>query len=138
MNWPIVLVLAVVPAGCLPADDAPPPRWGYLHAAVIAPSCSTSGCHSGLTAIAGIDLSDKDAAYTLLTGRICGEPARPQDPPRNFVTPGSAEYSTLIYQLRGVDAVGRPYRDVMPPDVPLPAVEIGWIAEWIDRGAACD
>lgn len=54
-------------------------------------------------------------AYTVLTGHICGEPVRPGDPPRNYVTPFSAEYSQLMYQLRGEDATGRPYRDVMPP-----------------------
>ena len=122
---------------CQSADDRPA-RWSYLHAATIAPSCATSGCHSTLTAIAGVNLSDKDGAYTVLTGRICGQSARPQDPPRNYVTPYSSEYSQLIYQLRGADDKGRPYRNVMPPDAALPEVEIDLIARWIDEGARCD
>ena len=67
-----------------------------------------------------------------------GEPSRPIDPPRNYVTPGSSDYSQLMYQLRGETADGQPYRDVMPPDTPLPDVEIELIARWIDEGAACD
>jgi hypothetical protein len=123
--------LLVMLAGCVDSSDRPA-RWGYVHTAILQPSCTTAGCHSKLTAIAGLDLSDRDGAYNLLTGHVCGEPIRPQDPPRNYVTPGSAEYSTLIHQLRGDN------RDVMPPDTPLPAVEIELVARWIDEGAACD
>ncbi len=74
----------------------------------------------------------------MLTGQICGEPVLPESPPRNYVTPGSATYSQLIYQLRGVDSEGRPIRDVMPPDQPLPDVEIDAVARWIDSGATCE
>jgi hypothetical protein len=130
-----VLVLGL--AGCLETQDMPA-RWHYLHAAVLQPSCTTAGCHSKLTAIAGVDLSSADSAYTVLTGRICGEPVRPQNAPRNYVTPGSSTYSQLVYQLRGHDADGRAYRKVMPPDTPLPDVEIDAIARWIDAGAECD
>lgn len=114
------------------------PRWSYLHAAVIAPACTTASCHSTLTAIAGLDLSDRQGAYTFLVGRICGSPERPEDPPRNYVVPGSAESSTLVYQLRGLDSQGRPYRDVMPPDVRLPEDEIVLVEKWIEDGARCD
>lgn len=132
---PVYLVLA----GCLPAADEPrPARWGYIHAAIIVPSCTTAGCHSALTSIAGINLSGDAGAYTVLTGHICGEPVRPQDPPRNYVTPFAADASTLMYQLRGADAEGRPYRDIMPPDTRLPAVEVELVGQWIDEGAACD
>lgn len=124
-------------AGCLPHEDRPP-RWDYLHATIVEPSCATAGCHSALTAIAGLNLSGREGAYTILTGQICGEPPVVGSPPRNYVTPGSSTYSTLIYQLRGVDAEGRPYRDVMPPDVPLPEVEVDLVARWIDDGALCE
>jgi hypothetical protein len=102
-----------------------------VYSAILQPACTTAGCHSKLTAIAGVDLSDREGAYNILTGHVCGE-VTPQSPPRNYVTPGSAEYSTLIHQLRGEN------RDVMPPDTPLPAVEIEIVARWIDRGAECD
>jgi hypothetical protein len=127
----LVVAALALAAGCVEADDRPA-RWSYVHTAILQPACTTAGCHSKLTALAGIDLSDREGAYTILTGRICGAPPRPEDPPRNYVTPGSAAYSTLIYQLRGEQ------RDVMPPDAPLPEVEIELVARWIDRGAPCD
>lgn len=126
-----VLLVALLATGCL-ASEEPPPRWSYIHAAILQPACTTAGCHSALTAAAGLNLAGREGAYALLTGHVCGEPIRPQDPPRNYVTPGSAEYSTLIHQLRGDN------RDVMPPDQPLPDAEIEVIARWIERGAACD
>ena len=132
------LVSCVVVAGCLPTENGPPARWHYLHTAIIQPSCATAGCHSALTAIAGINLADAEGGYAILTGHICGQPSRPEDPPRNYVTPWSSDYSELIYQLRGVTADGRPYRNVMPRDTPLPDVEIDLIARWIDGGAPCD
>lgn len=133
-SWIALLVLA----GCLPENKSPPAEWAYLHAAIIEPSCATAGCHSALTAIAGLNLSGREGSYTVLTGHICGEPVPPEAPPRNYVTPGSAEYSQLIYQLRGVDSEGRPIRDLMPPDTPLPDREIELIATWIDEGATCE
>jgi hypothetical protein len=126
----IGLGIAVLLAACVEADSRPA-QWSYVHAAIVQPACTNAGCHSKLTAIAGLDLSDREGAYNILTGHVCGE--LPQGAaPRNFITPGSAEYSTLIHQLRGEN------RNIMPPDSPLPAVEIEIVARWIDRGAECD
>lgn len=132
-----MLCLSVVASGCLAAEPGPA-TWSYVHATVIRPACATAGCHSTLAAAAGLDLSSPTGAYTFLTGRICGAPPQAQDPPRSFVVPGSAAASQLVYQLRGSDDRGRPYRDVMPPDVPLPDVEIELVAAWIEAGARCD
>ena len=129
--WPIALVLVALAASCDGADDRPP-SWSYLHTAVIAPSCATAGCHSKHAALAGLDLSSRTGAYTFLTGRICDEPPRPHDPPGNYVFPGSPERSQLLYLLRG-DQVDR-----MPPDQPLPDVEIELVERWILEGAPCD
>ncbi len=109
-----------------------PARWSYIHTAIIAPACTTAGCHSGLTAMAGLNLSDREGAYTVLTGRICGEPILSESPPRNYVEPFNADGSQLVHQLRGDN------RDVMPPDTPLPDVEIELVERWIDEGAACE
>ncbi len=125
------LTSVVLLGGCLASEERPA-RWSYIHAAILQPSCTTAGCHSGLTAIAGLNLSNADHAYNVLTGHVCGEPIRLQDPLGNYIIPGSAEYSTLVHQLRGEN------RDVMPPDMPLPAAEIDLVERWIDVGAACD
>lgn len=138
MSTASVLFATALACGCLPQDELPEARWDYLHAAIMQPSCATASCHSALTAIGGVDLSGAEGSYVILTGRICGEPLLPQQPPRNFVTPGSSEYSELIYQLRGADAEGRPYHNVMPRDGRLPEVEIELVARWIDEGARCD
>jgi hypothetical protein len=119
-------------AACTDTADDRPARWAYVHAAIVQPSCATAGCHSKLTALAGVDLSTMEGAYAVLTGRVCGQPVRPSDPPGNFVFPFAPERSKLLYLLRG-DAV-----DVMPPDVPLPEVEIDLVERWILEGATCE
>lgn len=117
--------------GCVEPDDRPA-TWTYVHAAVIAPNCATSNCHSDLAATAGLDLSGREAAYLFLTGRVCEGQELPGEPPRNFVDPGAPETSKLMYLLRG-EAV-RP----MPPDTQLPEVEIELVERWILEGAPCD
>jgi len=85
-----------------------------------------------MSATAGVDLSTSPNAYSILTGRICGAPPRPSDPPGNYVFPYAPERSPLLYLLRGDDI------DVMPPDSPLPDVEVELVARWILGGATCD
>jgi hypothetical protein len=121
--------LGLLFSGCVEADDRPA-HWSYVHAAILTPACTTAGCHSRLTSIAGLDLSDREGAYNILVGHVCGDDSNAA--PRNYITPGSSEYSTLIHQLRGDN------RNVMPPDSPLPDVEIEIVAHWIDLGARCD
>lgn len=127
----IAVVLIAALAGCDDATDRPT-DWAYVHAALLEPSCATAGCHSGPTALAGIDLATADAAYTVLTGRVCGAPPLPGDPIGNFVRPGHPESSRLMYLLRGEQTT------IMPPDAPLPDGEIAVIERWILRGATCD
>ncbi len=124
-------LLAASAIGCIDSE-ARPARWSYIHATIIQPACATSGCHSTLTAAAGVTLSSREGAYTILTGQICGEPPTSVTPPRNYVTPYAPETSQLYHQLVGERI------DVMPPDNPLPAGEIELVARWIEAGAACD
>ncbi|MCL4228613.1 MAG: hypothetical protein KJZ91_29455 [Myxococcales bacterium] len=126
------LAAALAAGACADTADDRPARWAYVHAAIVAPACATAGCHSTLAATAGLDLSSATGAYTFLTGRICGEPVGPGSPPRSYVEPGSPERSQLVYQLRGAG------RALMPPDVPLPEVEIQLVERWIEEGAPCD
>ncbi len=123
-------VLFVALAAC--ASEERPARWSYIHTAIIRPSCTTGGCHSALTGLAGVNLATRDGAYTILTGRICGEDVPNGSPPRNYVESFNAAGSQLIHQLRGDN------RDVMPPDTPLPDTEIELVERWIDEGAVCD
>ena len=51
----------------------------------------------------------------------------------------AADAAGRLAELAAVTrAAGRPYRDVMPPDAPLPDVEVDLVARWIDEGARCD
>ena len=127
-NWIWAAALVAV-AACDGVEDRPA-SWEYVHTAVIRPACATAGCHSKLTAQAGLDLSTPDSAYVFLTGHAC-EPT-PGQPPGNYVFPGQPERSLLMYLLRGEGV------DIMPPDVPLPAGEIALIEQWILEGAPCD
>lgn len=126
----LLAITAALLSACVGADDRPA-RWSYVHAAILQPACTNAGCHSKLSALAGVDLADREGAYNILTGHVCGD-LPPGSAPRNYVTPGSAEYSTLIHQLRGEN------RNIMPPDSPLPDVEVDIVARWIDLGAECD
>jgi len=127
----VVAAIALSAFGCDTAADRPS-AWPYVHAAVLRPGCATAACHSKLGSQAGVDLSTPDAAYTLLTGRVCGAPELPGSPAGNLILPGHPESSRLVYLLRGE---GGP---IMPPDVPLPDAEIEIVEQWILEGASCE
>jgi hypothetical protein len=112
---PLLAVLATLLIGCAadPADR--PATWSYLHAAIIAPNCATSSCHSALAATAGVVLDDPDVAYTVLLDR-------------KYVIPGDPA-SSLMSLLQGDE------RPRMPPDAPLPAADIALVQAWIEVGA---
>jgi hypothetical protein len=129
------LLIAAIGAVLVPACDTVqdrPPTWRYIHAAIITPSCATASCHSKISSVAGRDMSTPESAYAVLTGRTCNAPRIPgealPDHPENFLA-----------VLRG-DGI-RSNGDVgllMPPDQPLPPVEIELIERWYDAGAKCD
>ncbi|MBZ0234211.1 MAG: hypothetical protein K8M05_17915 [Deltaproteobacteria bacterium] len=127
-----LVALAALAAACDTAEDRSA-AWGYVHTAIIRPSCATAACHSHLSSAGGLDLGSPDHAYTFLTGRVCGAPPHDGDPIGNFVRPGQPESSQLLWMLRGEGT-----SLVMPPDTPLPDVEIAIIERWILEGAACD
>lgn len=101
--------------GCAAGPDDRPTTWAYIHAAIIAPSCATSSCHSARAATAGIALDDRDAAYHALIDQ-------------GYVVPGDPS-STLMFLLAGDE------RQRMPPDAPLPATDIELVRTWIESGA---
>ena len=102
--------------GCGGADDPRPPQWSFISATITEPSCATVNCHSEIAQRAGVDLHDRATGFTDLTSR-------------NFVVPGQPTSSALLYLLRGQGALR------MPPDAPLPNVDITLIEEWITNGA---
>jgi len=108
----IVLILV---AGCAGDPASRPATWSYLHAAIIAPNCATSSCHSQRAATAGVVLDDPDTAYQTLIDR-------------QYVLPGD-DGSTLLLLLDGDE------RRRMPPDAPLPAADIDLVRRWIEEGA---
>ncbi len=101
-------------SGCDDAGDRPA-TWSYIHAAIIVPSCVTASCHSSLTVRAGIVLEDRQDAYDLLLAE-------------QLIAPGDLN-SGLLFLLRGDE------RTLMPPDAPLPAVDVDLVEEWIVLGA---
>ena len=128
------LTLAGAAAAALGAcgEDDRPASWSYIHAAIIAPNCSTSSCHTQENELAGVQLHSADAAYRILVGRECDPNTSPEGV-RNYVAPGQPERSHLIYLLIGDEA-----KRQMPPDRPLPDRDIDLIERWILEGAPCN
>jgi hypothetical protein len=116
VRWQCSIALAAFAAACAADPSERPATWSYLHAAVIAPNCATSSCHSERAATAGVRLDDADTAYAVLIDRM-------------YVVPGDAA-STLLDLLEGNQ------RNRMPPDAPLPAADIEQVRAWIIAGAA--
>lgn len=114
----LALALGLAPfvaAACTGDPAERPATWAYLHAAIIAPSCATSSCHTARVETAGVALDEADAAYAALIER-------------RFVVPGDPA-SALMSLLEGAE------RGRMPPDAPLPAADIELIRIWIEAGA---
>jgi hypothetical protein len=120
-----------VAVGCATPDERSA-SWSYLHPAIIVPSCATTGCHSKVVSIGANDLSTPTSAYTMLVGKTCDAPDLLGEPPFSFVRPFDPDGSQLVHMLHGVDTLR------MPPDVPLPDVEVELIERWILEGATCD
>lgn len=112
----LLLVLsASVAMACTGDPSDRPTTWSYLHAAIVAPNCATSSCHSAVAQAADVRLDDPDTAYDVLVAR-------------QFVIPGDPG-STLLLLLEGDE------RRRMPPDAPLPAADIDLVRAWIEAGA---
>jgi hypothetical protein len=127
------VVFAVTYAsGCDALDDRPTDDWDYVHTAILRPNCATAACHSATVKQSGLDLSTRDDAYESLVRRPCGSTEPPADEAGVNVDPGHPETSPLMAWLRGE------FNDTMPPDMPLPAIEIDTIERWILEGARCE
>jgi hypothetical protein len=125
--WVVALLLCLGSVGACGEDDRPA-SFTYISSALLRPNCATSGCHSKLTATAGLRLDTREAGYTLLVGGTSVGPHQPV-PPQNLVVPGDPARSVLIQRLRASEV----YR--MPPDGVLPDADIELIERWILEGA---
>jgi hypothetical protein len=135
-------------AGCGAGIDDRPPVWEYISPAILQPNCATVSCHSRAAAVAGLDFSDPDRGYKSLTALwvwivdpsgtpegnckkvngtvVCQRPFRP------LVVPFNPSQSRMVHMLRARGA------DRMPPDRPLPEVDIQLVELWILNGAQKD
>lgn len=121
------LLVACVLLGLGCGSDDRPAEWGYLHEAIVRPSCATVSCHTGRNAAGGIRLQDANEAYSSLTGLSCGSTEKPA----GYVAPDDPANSRLIVILRGSDIT-------MPPDRLLPIQDVQLFEEWIAGGALCE
>jgi hypothetical protein len=136
----LALVLA---ASCSEGDDPRPASWELISAAIFQPSCATASCHSPGAAADGLSFADADSGYISLTGLWTwvedptGEREGCRDVGgvhlcrhlRQFINPYNPAQSRLVHLLR---AQGAPR---MPPDRPLPEVDIQLVERWILDGA---
>jgi hypothetical protein len=114
-RWAFALASLALAAACTGDPAERPATWSYLHAAIVAPSCATSSCHTGRVRTAGVALDEAGEAYDALLER-------------RFVVPGDPS-SALMSLLEGDE------RRLMPPDAPLPAADVELIRIWIEEGA---
>jgi hypothetical protein len=114
-RWALALAPLALAAACTGDPAERPATWSYLHAAIIAPSCATSSCHTARVRTAGVALDEAGEAYDALLER-------------RFVVPGDPS-SALMPLLEGDE------RRLMPPDAPLPAADVELIRSWIEEGA---
>ena len=113
MKLACALMSAALAAGCGMSEDPRPATFEVVTLEILAPSCGQVQCHSTST-------KTRDYAFdTLPAARLTL---------RELVGPTAAE-SRIIGVMRGTESPR------MPPDYPLPEVDIQLVATWIDAGA---
>jgi hypothetical protein len=142
----VLTVVLTVFGGCGNHADGRPAEWPYISPILFQPNCATTSCHSRAEAAAGLDFSDPGRGYESLfrlevwivdraatPGQagckaaegtvVCPRGARP------LVIPYNPAQSRVINMLRARGAAR------MPPDRPLPEVDIRLVERWILNGA---
>jgi|SRR5450631_1693227 len=150
-HW-LTLICAVAfvgSVGCRQVDDRPA-EWGYISPAIFQSNCATTSCHSPAAAVSGLDFSTPENGYTSLTslwvwvvvppdGGTVPAPGTPcaiqngtkvcEYKERPLVTPYDPAGSRVVNMLRARNAPR------MPPDRPLPELDIELVERWILNGA---
>ena len=135
-------------SGCLNTTDSRPATWSFVSAAILEPNCATASCHSRGAAASGLDFSSPERGFISLTGlwvwivdpagtadqgcRVVDGTTVCQREYRSLVVPFDPSQSRLTQLMRA----GRQNR--MPPDRPLPEVDIRLLERWILDGALDD
>jgi Planctomycete cytochrome C len=114
-----IALVSLAAAGCGEEVDPRPTSWGYIHAAIVVPTCATIGCHSDFSEQGNLNLEEEQEGYDELLNSL----------PRRVV-PGNPAGSLLMVRLQGIGG------QRMPPDAPLPAADVELIGRWIENGAA--
>ena len=143
-----VVAVVLAASGCISATDSRPATWSFVSAAILEPNCATASCHSRGAASSGLDFSSPERGFISLTGLWVWivDPAGTADQGcravdgttvcqrehRSLVVPFDPSQSRLTQLMRA----GRENR--MPPDRPLPEVDIRLIEKWILDGAVDD
>lgn len=109
------LAVVGVVAGCGGAVDDRPPKWSFIAATIVEPSCATVNCHSAITQRGGLDLHDRESGYYALVNG-------------NYVIASDPDHSAVVEYMNASGALR------MPPDVPLPTADIDLIEAWIASG----
>jgi hypothetical protein len=117
----LAAILLALAGGCGSATDDRPPKWSFISATIIEPSCATVNCHSAITHQGGVDLSARDIGYQTLVKNSGGL--------TYYVYPGLPQSSSLLTLLNAVGSTR------MPPDNPLSEADIQLIVKWISDGA---
>ena len=115
----LVVAAAAALIGCGGTTDDRPAKWSFISATITEPSCATVNCHSAIAQRGGVDLHNRDAGYDSLKTRA-------------FVNPAEPDSSPVIFLMHAQGSIR------MPPDQPLPEVDIQLIRTWIANGANND
>ncbi len=148
-QWLTLLVAVIGAGGCSQVDNRPA-EWGYISPAIFQPNCATTSCHSPAVAVSGLDFSTPENGYASLTrlwvwvvvppdGGTAPAPGTPcaiqngtkvcEYQERPLITPYDPAGSRVVNMLRARDAPR------MPPDRPLPELDIELVERWILNGA---
>jgi hypothetical protein len=138
--------VVTISGGCGNDADGRPAEWPYISPVLFQPSCATTSCHSRAEAAAGLDFSDPGRGYESLFQLevwivdrtatpgvggckaaqgtvVCPRGTRP------LIIPYNPAQSRVVHMLRARGAAR------MPPDRPMPEVDIRLIERWILNGA---
>lgn len=107
------------PAGCATDTDERPQTADYIAAAILAPSCGRSTCHTSIAKLGGYVFDNVADAKASL---------------RRLVKPGEPESQQRLLRVMG--AAGNTPEEIMPPEAPLPEADLDLIRAWIAGGAA--